>query len=606
MLENIHILICGGTDCHNADAKGIRTEFDRQLELHELTGDAKTVITGCMGQCEKGPIVVVYPDEVFYANVKPEDVEEIVTEHVKNHRPVDRLKIKEPIDYKKIKNYSELKFYSKQKRIALRNCGSINPTDIKEYIGRDGYQALGQVLTEMTPLQVIDTVKRSGLRGRGGGGFPTGLKWEFASKSVDDQKYVICNADEGDPGAFMDRAVLEGDPHSVLEAMAICGYAIGANMGYIYIRAEYPVAVERLRIAINQAKDYQLLGKNIFNSGFDFDIELRLGAGAFVCGEETALIASIEGERGMPRNKPPFPAVKGLWGHPTNVNNVETFANVPVIFLKGADWFKAIGTEKSSGTKVFALGGKIMNTGLLEVPMGTTLREVIFDIGGGIPNRRKFKSVQTGGPSGGCITTKDLDTPIDFDNLVNLGSMMGSGGMIVMDEDNCMVDVARFYLDFTVEESCGKCTPCREGTKRMLDILDRICEGEGTLDDLRILEKLGNMIKDTSLCGLGQTAPNPVLSTLKHFRNEYIAHVVDKVCPAGVCSKLTTFSITDGCIGCTKCAKNCPVGAISGKVKEKHHIDASLCIRCGACKVACPVNSITTKPMGWEKEERHV
>ncbi len=603
MLENIHILICGGTECLGSKSKDIRFEFDRHLEKYGLLGEAKTVMTGCFGLCESGPVIVVYPDEVFYSHVQVGDVEEIVSEHILNGRPVERLRFKEPIDYKKIKNYSELKFYSKQKRIALRNCGSINPLDILEYIGRDGYLALGKVLTEMTPLEVIETMKASGLRGRGGGGFPTGLKWEFASKSIDDQKYVICNADEGDPGAFMDRAILEGDPHSVLEAMAICGYAIGSNQGYIYIRAEYPVAVERLRIAINQAKEYDLLGKNIFNSGFDFEIELRLGAGAFVCGEETALIASIEGERGMPRNKPPFPAVRGLWDHPTNVNNVETLANVPVVFLKGAKWFKSIGTAKSSGTKVFALGGKIQNTGLLEVPMGTTLREVIFDIGGGIPNKRKFKAVQTGGPSGGCITEESLDTPIDFDNLVQLGSMMGSGGMIVMDEDNCMVDVARFYLDFTVEESCGKCTPCREGTKRMLDILDRICEGKGTMDDLRILEKLGNMIKDTSLCGLGQTAPNPVLSTLKHFRSEYLAHVMDKVCPAGVCSNLTTFTVTDRCIGCTKCLKNCPVGAITGKVKEKHLINPDLCIRCGACKVSCPVNAITSKPVDWEGEQ---
>jgi len=472
--------------------------------------------------------------------------------------------------------------------------------DITEYIARQGYEALGTVLKKMSPTQVIEEMKKSGLRGRGGGGFPTGLKWEFARKSVSDQKYVICNADEGDPGAFMDRAVLEGDPHSVLEAMAICGYAIGADTGYIYIRAEYPVAVERLGIAIKQAEDLGLLGNNIFDSGFNFKIELRLGAGAFVCGEETALIASIEGERGMPRNKPPFPAVKGLFGKPTNVNNVETFANIPVIFLKGADWFKSIGTEKSSGTKVFALGGKIANTGLLEIPMGTTLREVIYEIGGGIPNKREFKAVQTGGPSGGCITAESLDTPIDFDNLIALGSMMGSGGMIIMDEDNCMVDVARFYLEFTVDESCGKCTPCREGTKRMLDILNRICDGKGTMEDLDVLEKLGQMIKDSSLCGLGQTAPNPVLSTLKHFRKEYEAHVIDKICPAGVCSNLTTYVVTDACIGCTKCAKNCPVGAIEGTVKGKHYIHPEQCIKCGACKVACPVNAISTKPENWE------
>ncbi|MGD9910021.1 MAG: NADH-quinone oxidoreductase subunit NuoF [Candidatus Izemoplasmatales bacterium] len=600
MLERMHILICGGTGCLSSHSKNIRDEFNEVLAKYEMSEEVKMVMTGCFGLCEKGPVVVVYPDEVFYSHVSIDDVDEIVREHVVKGRVVERLLVKDPIDKKKIKNMSELKFYSKQKRIALRNCGNINPLEIKEYIAKDGYLALGKVLTEMTPEQTIAEMKKSGLRGRGGGGFPTGLKWEFAAASKDTQKYVICNADEGDPGAFMDRAVLEGDPHSVLEAMAICGYAIGANQGYIYVRAEYPVAVERLHIAIGQAREYNLLGNKIFGTDFNFDIDIRLGAGAFVCGEETALIASIEGERGMPRNKPPFPAVKGLWGHPTNVNNVETFANVPVIYLKGADWFKSIGTEKSSGTKVFALGGKIQNTGLLEVPMGTTLREVIFDVGGGIPNKREFKAVQTGGPSGGCITKESLDTPIDFDNLVKLGSMMGSGGMIVMDEDNCMVDVARFYLDFTVDESCGKCTPCREGTRRMLDILNRICEGKGTLEDLDTLESLGNMIKDTSLCGLGQTAPNPVLSTLKHFRDEYIAHVVDKVCPAGVCANLTNYVVMDNCIGCTKCARNCPVDAITGSVKTKHFIDLDKCIRCGACKKACPVNAITSKPEGWE------
>ncbi|MCK7487891.1 MAG: 4Fe-4S binding protein [Bacillus subtilis] len=540
--------------------------------------------------------MIIYPDETFYSKIQLRDIKEICEEHLYKGRRVERLIITNPEDRKKLSHFSELKFYAKQKRIALRNCGNINPLDINEYFAKDGYLALGKVLTTMTPKATVDEMKKSGLRGRGGGGFSTGLKWEFASRSISDQKYVICNADEGDPGAFMDRAVLEGDPHSVLEAMAICGYAIGSNQGYVYVRAEYPVAVERLGIAIDQAREMGVLGKNIFGTGFDFDVDIRLGAGAFVCGEETALIASIEGERGMPRSKPPFPAVNGLWGKPTNVNNVETFANVPVVYLKGADWFKSIGTEKSSGTKVFALGGKIANTGLLEVPMGTTLREVIFDIGGGIPNRRKFKAVQTGGPSGGCITEKDLDTPIDFDNLIALGSMMGSGGMIVMDEDNCMVDVARFYLDFTVDESCGKCTPCREGTKRMLDILDKICAGEGTLEDLDRLESLGTMIKETSLCGLGQTAPNPVLSTLKHFREEYLAHVVDKVCPAGVCKELSNYIVLDNCIGCTKCSKNCPVNAIQGSVKQKHFIDLALCIRCGACKKACPVNAITSKP----------
>lgn len=603
MLERIQILICGGTGCMSSHSKEIRNEFDKVLTEMNLREEAGLVMTGCFGLCEKGPVVIIYPDEIFYSHVRIDDVHEIVEEHILKGRPVNRLIVTDPVDKQKVKNFSELKFYSKQKRIALRNCGNINPAEIKEYIARDGYIALGKVLTTMTPLEVINEMKKSGLRGRGGGGFPTGLKWEFASKSVDDIKYVICNADEGDPGAFMDRAVLEGDPHSVIEAMAICGYAIGSKQGYVYCRAEYPLAVERLNNAIDQARELGLIGKNIFNSGFDFDLEIRLGAGAFVCGEETALMASIEGNRGMPRLKPPFPAVKGLWGHPTNVNNVETFANVPVVFLKGADWFKSIGTEKSSGTKVFALGGKIANTGLLEVPMGTTLREVIFDIGGGIPNRRKFKAVQTGGPSGGCITEESLDTPIDFDNLVALGSMMGSGGMIVMDEDNCMVDVARFYLEFTVDESCGKCTPCREGTRRMLDILNKICAGEGTMEHLDILEYLGNMIKDTSLCGLGQTAPNPVLSTLKHFRKEYEQHVIDKVCPAGVCPNLTKYIILDKCIGCTKCAKNCPVGAITGSVKQKHTIDLDICIRCGACKKACPVNAISSKPEDWSREQ---
>ncbi len=600
MLDRMHILICGGGECKNSNSIALRNEFKAEINRLNLGDDIKTILTGCFGLCALGPHVLVYPGEVLYSGIKIANVKEIVEEHIAKGNPVERLLFKGEFDRSKFKNRSELTFFAKQTRITLRNCGVINPLKIEEYIARQGYEGLGKVLTTLSPEETIAEMKKSGLRGRGGGGFPTGLKWEFASKSVSDQKYVICNADEGDPGAFMDRAVLEGDPHSVLEAMAICGYAIGADTGYVYIRAEYPVAVERLEIAINQANELGLLGKNIFDSGFDFKIEIRLGAGAFVCGEETALIASIEGERGMPRNKPPFPAVRGLFGKPTNVNNVETFANVPVIFLKGADWFKSIGTEKSSGTKVFALGGKIANTGLLEVPMGTTLREVIYEIGGGIPNKREFKAAQTGGPSGGCITAESLDTPIDFDNLVQLGSMMGSGGMIVLDEDNCMVDVARFYLEFTVEESCGKCTPCREGTKRMLDILNRICEGKGSLEDLDILERLGYMIKDSSLCGLGQTAPNPVLSTLKHFRSEYIAHVVDKVCPAGVCSELTNYVVLDNCIGCTKCARNCPVGAIEGKVKEKHFIDLDLCIKCGACKSACPVNAISTKPEDWK------
>lgn len=594
MLERTQVLICGGTGCMSSKSKEIKDTFENVLLNMNMKDEVGLVLTGCFGLCEKGPVVVVYPDETFYSHVTLDDVEVICQEHLLKGRPVQRLLVKDPIDKKLIKNMSQLKFYSKQRRIALRNCGNINPLEITEYIAKDGYMALGKVLTQMTPQEAIDEMIKSGLRGRGGGGFSTGKKWQFARNSVSDQKYVICNADEGDPGAFMDRAVLEGDPHSVLEAMAICGYAIGANQGYIYVRAEYPVAVERLNIAIKQARDMNLLGNNLFGTDFSFDIDIRLGAGAFVCGEETALIASIEGYRGMPRLKPPFPAVKGLWGQPTNVNNVETFANVPVVYLKGADWFKSIGTEKSSGTKVFALGGKIVNTGLVEVPMGTTLREVIYDIGGGIPNKRKFKAVQTGGPSGGCITEKDLDTPIEFETLTALGSMMGSGGMIVMDEDNCMVDVARFYLDFTVDESCGKCTPCREGTKQMKEILDRICEGNGTMKDIDELDQLAHMIKETSLCGLGQTAPNPVLSTLKHFRHEYEAHVKDKTCPAGVCRDLTNFVIDDSCIGCTKCAKNCPTNAITGWPKQKHIIDLDLCIRCGACKKACPVGAISS------------
>ena len=594
MLERSQVLICGGTGCMSSKSKEIKDTFENVLLNMNMKDEVGLVLTGCFGLCEKGPVVIVYPDETFYTHVTIDDVEVICQEHLLKGRPVERLMVKDPIDKKKIKNMSQLKFYSKQRRIALRNCGNINPLDINEYIAKDGYIALGKVLTQMTPQEVIDEMIKSGLRGRGGGGFSTGKKWQFARNSVSDKKYVICNADEGDPGAFMDRAVLEGDPHSILEAMAICGYAIGADQGYIYVRAEYPVAVERLKIAINQARSYNLLGNHLFNTDFSFDIDIRLGAGAFVCGEETALIASVEGFRGMPRLKPPFPAVKGLWGMPTNVNNVETFANVPVIYLKGADWFKSIGTEKSSGTKVFALGGKIVNTGLVEVPMGTTLREVIYDIGGGIPNKRKFKAVQTGGPSGGCITEKDLDTPIEFENLTALGSMMGSGGMIIMDEDNCMVDVARFYLDFTVDESCGKCTPCREGTKQMKEILDRICEGTGTMKDIDELERLAHMIKETSLCGLGQTAPNPVLSTLKHFRHEYEAHVKDKTCPAGVCRDLTNFVIDDHCVGCTKCAQNCPTNAIKGWPKQKHEIDLDLCVRCGACKKACPVGAISS------------
>ena len=597
MLVRAQVLVCGGTGCLSSKSQQIKDAFVENIKALGLDNEIQVIQTGCFGLCEKGPIVIVYPDQTFYSHVAVEDVAKICSEHLLKGRIYEPKAYKEATEEElaKIKSFGEVGFYNKQLRIALRNCGMINPFDINEAIGRNAYQALGKCLTEYTPTEVIDIMKKSGLRGRGGGGFPTGLKWELCAKNQADQKYVICNADEGDPGAFMDRSVLEGDPHSVIEAMAIAGYAIGATMGYVYIRAEYPVAVERLQFAINQAREYGLLGKDIFGSGFDFDIDIRLGAGAFVCGEETALIASIEGERGMPRNKPPFPAQKGLWGKPTIINNVETFANVPVIILNGWEWFSSIGTEKSKGTKVFALGGKIKNTGLVEIPMGTTLREVIYDIGGGCPNGKAFKAVQTGGPSGGCLTAKHLDTPIDYDNLIALGSMMGSGGMIVMDENNCMVDVARFFLDFTVDESCGKCKPCREGTKRMLEILKKITHGEGTLEDLKTLEDLAHMIKDSSLCGLGQSAPNPVLSTLANFKDEYLAHVVDKKCPAGVCKALLTFEITDDCIGCTKCKRNCPADAISGDLKQKHYIDPAKCIKCGSCVKGCPKNAIVVK-----------
>src|SRR6056297_25443 len=587
-----HVLVCGGTGCASSNSAKIKEEFESKISEYQLDKEVQVISTGCFGLCEEGPIVVIYPEGAFYNKMTVDKVDKIVEEHIYKGRIVKDFLYEDSLDEDLIKSLSEVGFYKKQRRVSLRNCGIINPEDIKEYIAQDGYMALGKALIEMTPQEVIETVKKSGLRGRGGGGFPTGVKWGFAAPNEADQKYIICNADEGDPGAFMDRSILEGDPHAVLEAMAIAGYAIGATKGYVYVRAEYPIAVKRLEIAIEQAKKEELLGKDIFGSGFDFDVEIRLGAGAFVCGEETALIASIEGKRGMSRNKPPFPANKGLWGKPTIINNVETLSNIPQIINNGADWFRSFGTDKSPGTKVFALGGKINNTGLVEIPMGTSLEEVIYDIGGGCPDGKQFKAVQTGGPSGGCITKDYLKTHIDFDSLVELGSMMGSGGMIVMDEDNCMVDVARFFLDFTVDESCGKCSPCREGTKRMLEILNRIVEGKGTLEDLDTLEELSETIKDTSLCGLGQTAPNPVISTLKYFRDEYEAHVTAKTCPAGVCQALLSYVITENCRGCTKCVKVCPVDAISGKVKEVHEIDQDKCIKCGACIEACPFDAI--------------
>ena len=597
-LYRSHVLICGGTGCTSSGGAKLIDEFEAQLKANGLENEVKVVKTGCFGLCALGPVVVVYPEGAFYSRVQTEDVEEIVTEHLLKGRIVKRLVYDETLSENDdtIKSLNEVDFYKKQMRIALRNCGVINPENVEEYIAFDGYKALATVLTEMTPQEVIQVIKDSGLRGRGGGGFPTGLKWDFASKSVNEQKYVCCNADEGDPGAFMDRSILEGDPHSVLEAMAIAGYAIGANQGYIYIRAEYPIAVQRLQIAIDQAKEYGLLGENIFGSDFSFDIGLRLGAGAFVCGEETALMTSIEGHRGEPRPRPPFPAVKGLWGKPTILNNVETYANIPVIINKGAEWFNTIGTEKSKGTKVFALGGKINNTGLVEIPMGTTLREIVEEIGGGVPNGKAFKAAQTGGPSGGCIPASLIDTPIDYDSLISIGSMMGSGGLIVMDEDNCMVDIAKFFLEFTVDESCGKCTPCRIGTKRLLEILDKITKGNGTLEDLDRLELLCHSIKSASLCGLGQTAPNPVLSTLRYFRDEYVAHVVDKKCPAGVCKALTNYVIeADKCKGCSACARKCPVGAITGEIKSPFTIDVNKCIKCGACVETCKFNAIVKK-----------
>lgn len=589
-----HVLVCGGTGCTSSGSQQIIQTLKEELKKNRLQNEVAVVKTGCHGLCAEGPVMIVYPEAVFYSKVRPEDVEEIVSEHLLKGRIVERLVYHEAQAPEGIKSLNETTFYKKQHRIALRNCGVINPESIDEYIGTGGYEALGKVLTEMTPDEVIQTILDSGLRGRGGAGFPTGLKWRFASGNRGNvQKYVCCNADEGDPGAFMDRSVLEGDPHVVLEAMAIAGYAIGADQGYIYVRAEYPIAVERLQIAINQAREYGLLGKNIFESGFDFDIELRLGAGAFVCGEETALMTSIEGNRGEPRPRPPFPAVKGLFASPTILNNVETWANIPQIIINGPKWFASMGTEKSKGTKVFALGGKINNTGLVEIPMGTTLRTVIEDIGGGISNGKKFKAAQTGGPSGGCIPAEHFDIPIDYDNLISIGSMMGSGGLIVMDEDTCMVDIAKFFLQFTVDESCGKCTPCRVGTKRLLELLEKITDGRGTLEDIDKMEELCYYIKDNALCGLGQTAPNPVLSTLRYFRDEYIEHVVNKRCPAGVCKKLITYKIDPvKCKGCTLCARNCPVDAIEGQVKVAHSIDTSKCVKCGTCIDKCRFGAI--------------
>lgn len=589
------VLICGGTGCTSSGSVKIAKRLQEEIDKNGLTDEVMVVRTGCFGLCALGPIMIVYPEGTFYSMVKEEDIAEIVSEHLLKGRIVTRLVYDETVAENEIKSLKETDFYKKQHRIALRNCGVINPECIDEYIGRNGYEALGKVLKTMTPDDVIQVILDSGLRGRGGGGFPTGKKWQLARNLVKDadQKYVCCNADEGDPGAFMDRSVLEGDPHVVIEAMAIAGYAIGATQGYIYIRAEYPIAVQRLQIAIDQAREYGLLGKNIFDSGFDFDLDIRLGAGAFVCGEETALMTSIEGNRGEPRPRPPFPAESGLFKKPTVLNNVETYANIPQIILNGADWFASMGTEKSKGTKVFALGGKIHNTGLVEVPMGTTLREVIYEIGGGIPNGKAFKAAQTGGPSGGCIPAEHLDIPIDYDNLIAIGSMMGSGGLIVMDEDNCMVDIAKFFLQFTVDESCGKCTPCRIGTKRLYEMLEKITSGNATMEDLDKMEKLCYYIKNNSLCGLGQTAPNPVLSTLRYFKDEYIAHVKDKKCPAGVCQDLLTYKIIDlRCKGCTACARGCPVGAISGTVKQPHSIDTAKCIKCGACMTKCKFGAI--------------
>ena len=589
----MHIMVCGGTGCTSSNSMKIIEGLESLIKINQLEDDIKVVKTGCFGLCAEGPIMMFYPEHIMYTLVQPEDVNEIFESHIMNGTPVRRLLAGDK-EAEKIENALEnVDFFSKQKRVALRNCGAINPENIDEYIARDGYLALEKVLTKMEPEDVVDTIKDSQLRGRGGGGFPTGVKWAFAASQQVAQKYVCCNADEGDPGAFMDRSVLEGDPHSVIEAMTIAGYAIGANQGYVYVRAEYPIAVERLTIAINQAREYGLLGKDIFGTGFDFNLDVRLGAGAFVCGEETALMTSVEGHCGEPKPRPPFPAVKGLFGQPTILNNVETYANIPMIILKGAEWFANIGTEKSKGTKVFAVGGKINNTGLVEIPMGTTLREIIYDIGGGIPNGKEFKAAQTGGPSGGCIPASELDTPIDYDSLIALGSMMGSGGLIVMDEDTCMVDLAKFFLEFTVDESCGKCPPCRIGTKRMLEIVTRITEGKGQVGDLEKLEILARNIKASALCGLGQTAPNPVLSTMRYFRDEYMAHVVDKKCPAGVCKSMVRYNIFEStCKRCSICKKNCPAGAISGDKNTPFVIDQDKCVKCGICMEKCPFKSI--------------
>ncbi|QSQ09503.1 NADP-reducing hydrogenase subunit HndC [Koleobacter methoxysyntrophicus] len=591
-----HVLICGGTGCTASGSITLQEALQEELKKHKLENEVKIVQTGCFGLCEIGPIMVIYPEGAFYCQVQAEDIPELVEEHLVKGRILERLLYKEKATKEVHRSLTEIDFYKKQKRIALRNCGLINPEVIEEYIANDGYQALGKALTEMTREEVIETIKKSGLRGRGGGGFPTGLKWEFAYKARGNKKYVVCNADEGDPGAFMDRSTLEGDPHSILEAMTIAGYAIGADQGFIYVRAEYPIAVKRLQIAIDQAREKGLLGKDIFGTGFNFDVELRLGAGAFVCGEETALLASIEGRRGEPRPRPPFPANEGLWGKPTLINNVETFANIPPIILNGWEWFASIGTERSKGTKVFALAGKVNNTGLVEIPMGTTLREVVFDIGGGIPNGKKFKAAQTGGPSGGCLPAELLDIPIEYDTLIQAGSMMGSGGMIIMDEDTCMVDIAKFFLQFTQDESCGKCPPCRIGTKRMLEILERITTGKGKEGDIELLEKLAKNIKASALCGLGQTAPNPVLSTIRYFRDEYEAHIKEKRCPAGSCQALLSFNIlAEKCKGCGLCAKECPVNAITGEKRSPYTIDQDKCIKCGNCLEKCPFDAIVKR-----------